>query len=109
MPAPEASLTGDQTLAAVTQAMVAFHQRYHHREPVTAKTLMLGDDLLVSPPQRREQGGEHEHQPQHRHDERHPADPQSGHQREQRHHERVRERGQGGRRADPMRLRPTSP
>jgi uncharacterized protein YbcI len=47
MPAPEASLTGDQTLAAVTQAMVAFHQRYHHREPVTAKTLMLGDDLLA--------------------------------------------------------------
>jgi uncharacterized protein YbcI len=47
MPAPEASLTGDQILAAVTQAMVAFHQRYHHREPVTAKTLMLGDDLLA--------------------------------------------------------------
>ena len=47
MPAPEASLTGDQILAAVTQAMVAFHQRYHHRKPVTAKTLMLGDDLLA--------------------------------------------------------------
>ena len=27
--------------------MVAFHQRYHHRDPVTAKTLMLGDDLLA--------------------------------------------------------------
>ena len=47
MPAPEASLTGDQILAAVTDAMVAFHQRYHHRKPVTAKTLMLGDDLLA--------------------------------------------------------------
>ncbi|HXO08341.1 MAG TPA: Na-translocating system protein MpsC family protein [Solirubrobacteraceae bacterium] len=47
MPAPDASLTGDQTLAAVTEAMVAFHQRYHHRKPVTAKTLMLGDDLLA--------------------------------------------------------------
>src|ERR1700730_11959035 len=47
MPAPDASLTGDQTLAAVTEAMVAFHQRYHHRKPVTAKTLLLGDDLLA--------------------------------------------------------------
>ena len=27
--------------------MVAFHERYHHRKPVTAKTLMLGDDLLA--------------------------------------------------------------
>jgi len=27
--------------------MVALHERYHHRVPVTAKTRMLGDDLLV--------------------------------------------------------------
>ncbi len=27
--------------------MVAFHERYHHRKPVTAKSLMLGDDLLA--------------------------------------------------------------
>ncbi len=27
--------------------MVGFHQRYHHRKPVTAKSLMLGDDLLA--------------------------------------------------------------
>jgi uncharacterized protein YbcI len=47
MPAPDASPSGDEMLAAVTQAMVAFHQRYHHRKPVTAKTLMLGDDLLA--------------------------------------------------------------
>lgn len=47
MPVPDASLPGDPMLAAVTQAMVAFHQRYHHREPVTAKTLMLGEDLLA--------------------------------------------------------------
>ena len=40
-------LAGDELLAAVTEAMVAFHQRYHHREPVTAKTLILGDDLLA--------------------------------------------------------------
>ena len=31
----------------LTQAMVAFHKRYHHRKPVSAKTLMLGDDLLA--------------------------------------------------------------
>jgi uncharacterized protein YbcI len=47
MPAPYASLTGDALLIAVTTAMVEFHQRYHHRKPVTAKTLMLGDDLLA--------------------------------------------------------------
>ena len=47
MPAPDSVLTGDELLVAVTEAMVAFHQRYHHREPVTARTLMLGDDLLA--------------------------------------------------------------
>lgn len=46
MPAP-APLTGDALLDAVTRAMVAFHVRYHHREPATARTRMLGDDLLV--------------------------------------------------------------
>jgi uncharacterized protein YbcI len=40
-------LHGDALLAAVTDAMVALHQRYHHRKPVTAKTQMLGSDLLV--------------------------------------------------------------
>jgi Na+-translocating membrane potential-generating system (MpsC) len=48
MPAPDAPLTGDELLAAVTEAMVALHQRYHHREPMSAKTLQLGDDLLAS-------------------------------------------------------------
>jgi uncharacterized protein YbcI len=47
MPAPDAPLTGDELLAAVTEAMVALHRRYHHREPVSAKTLLLGDDLLA--------------------------------------------------------------
>jgi uncharacterized protein YbcI len=47
MPAHSAELTGDELLAAVTQAMVAFHERYHHRKPVTAKTLLLGGDLLI--------------------------------------------------------------
>lgn len=40
-------LTGDALLAAVTDELVALHQRYHHRIPVTAKTLMLGDDLMA--------------------------------------------------------------
>jgi uncharacterized protein YbcI len=40
-------LTDDELLAAVTEAMVGFHERYHHRKPVTAKTLMLGDDLIA--------------------------------------------------------------
>ena len=40
-------LDGDELLAAVTEAMVGFHQRYYHREPVTAKTVLLGDDLLA--------------------------------------------------------------
>jgi uncharacterized protein YbcI len=47
MPAPSASLTGDELLGAVTEAMVGFHKRYHHRKPVTAKSLMLGNDLIA--------------------------------------------------------------
>jgi uncharacterized protein YbcI len=45
--APNAALFGDELLAAVTSAMVAFHERYYHRRPVTAKSLMLNDELLV--------------------------------------------------------------
>jgi uncharacterized protein YbcI len=45
--AADPPLSGDKLLLAVTDAMVALHKRYHHRTPVTAKTLMLGDDLLV--------------------------------------------------------------
>ena len=47
MPAPETVLTGDALLDAVTDAMVALHKRYHHRKPVTAKTTLLGGDLLA--------------------------------------------------------------
>ncbi|PZS12868.1 MAG: hypothetical protein DLM64_04375 [Solirubrobacterales bacterium] len=47
MPAPDAFLTGDALLIAVTDAMIALHERYHHRAPVTAKTRLLGDDLLA--------------------------------------------------------------
>jgi uncharacterized protein YbcI len=47
MPATKGILTGDELLAAVTDAMVGFHHHYHHRKPVTAKSLMLGDDLIA--------------------------------------------------------------
>src|SRR5580700_7559762 len=47
MPARDAPLTGDALLVAVTEAMIALHERYHHRAPVTAKTLMLGGDLIA--------------------------------------------------------------
>jgi uncharacterized protein YbcI len=47
MLATEAPLSGDRLLVAVTGAMVKLHERYHHRTPVTAKTQMLGDDLLA--------------------------------------------------------------
>ena len=47
MPAPQTQLTGDELLVAVTEVMVSFHERYYHRVPVTAKTLLLGDELLI--------------------------------------------------------------
>ncbi len=47
MSAPEAPLTGDAMLDAVTDAMVALHERYHGRAPVSAKTQLLGGDLLA--------------------------------------------------------------
>ena len=47
MPPPTPPLRGDEMLAAITESMVALHERYHHRAPVTAKTQLLGDDLLA--------------------------------------------------------------
>ncbi len=47
MPAPTAPLAGDELLVAVTDAMVALHERHHHRAPATAKTLLLEGDLLA--------------------------------------------------------------
>jgi uncharacterized protein YbcI len=47
MSAPNSPLTGHALLSAVTDSMVAMHERYHHRAPVTAKTLLLDDELLV--------------------------------------------------------------
>ncbi len=47
MTAPIEPLSGDELLLGITEAMVALHQRYHHRQPVTAKTLLLSDELLI--------------------------------------------------------------
>jgi uncharacterized protein YbcI len=47
MTAPNVPFGREELLAAVTDAMIAFHERYYHRPPATAKTLLLGDDLLA--------------------------------------------------------------
>jgi uncharacterized protein YbcI len=47
MAAREPPLQGDELLEAVTEAMVELHRHYYHRKPVTAKTRMLGDDMLA--------------------------------------------------------------
>jgi uncharacterized protein YbcI len=47
MSVPVPPLEGDDLLSAVTDSMVAFHKRYHHRAPVTAKTQMIGGDLIA--------------------------------------------------------------
>ena len=47
MPAQTVPFTGDELLVAVTEAMVALHERYHHRTPISAKTLLLDDELLA--------------------------------------------------------------
>ena len=38
---------GDQMLEALNDAMVALHEHYHGRTPVTARTQMLGDDMIA--------------------------------------------------------------
>ena len=38
---------GDGMLDAVTEAMVAIHQRYHGRRPATAHSQMMGGDMLA--------------------------------------------------------------
>jgi uncharacterized protein YbcI len=36
-----------EALEAVTEAMVALHVRYHGREPASARTRMMGEDMLA--------------------------------------------------------------
>ena len=40
-------LDGDDLLVAVSEAMGALHERYYGRVPVTAKSQMMGGDLLA--------------------------------------------------------------
>ena len=49
MPSDEqpSPLDGDALLDAVTDGIVALHLRYYGRAPSTAKTQLLGDDLLA--------------------------------------------------------------
>ena len=47
MSSPALPLEGEELLAAVTEEMVALHERYHHRVPASAKTQLLEDDLLA--------------------------------------------------------------
>jgi uncharacterized protein YbcI len=47
MATPSNPLQGDALLAAVTDAMVALHERYYYRPPGSANTRMMGDDLLA--------------------------------------------------------------
>ena len=45
-PSPQAPIA-DDVLEAVTEAMVALHERYHGRKPASARTQMMGDDMLA--------------------------------------------------------------
>lgn len=47
MPSPARPLHGEDLLLAVTEAMVALHERYHHRPPASARTQLLEGDLLA--------------------------------------------------------------
>jgi uncharacterized protein YbcI len=47
LPIPTDPLIGEALLVAITDAMVALHERYHHRAPVTAKTQLIGDEILA--------------------------------------------------------------
>ena len=40
-------VVGDDVLQAVTDAMVAIHERYHGRKPASSRTVMMGDDMLA--------------------------------------------------------------
>jgi uncharacterized protein YbcI len=47
MATPTEPLEGGVLLAAVNDAMVALHERYYQRPPNSAKTQMMGSDLLA--------------------------------------------------------------
>ena len=41
------SPVGDEMLEAITESMVALHERYYGRKPGSARTRVMGDDMLV--------------------------------------------------------------
>lgn len=47
MPTQEPPLSGEDLLEAVTASMVALHERYYHRAPASARTQMLGGEVLI--------------------------------------------------------------
>ena len=48
MPNPtEFSPVGEEELEAVTESMVALHERYYGRKPSSAHSRMMGDDMLA--------------------------------------------------------------
>jgi uncharacterized protein YbcI len=47
MSAANRILTGDELLIAVSDAMIAFHQSYHERRPVTGKAALLSEEVLA--------------------------------------------------------------
>ena len=47
MATPDGPLQGQALLSAISDAMSALHERHYQRPPGTAKTQMMGDDLLA--------------------------------------------------------------
>jgi uncharacterized protein YbcI len=43
----ERPVVREDVLEAVTGAMVELHERYHGRKPASARTMMMGDDMLA--------------------------------------------------------------
>lgn len=44
---PKLSIIDDDVLESVNEAMIEIHERYHGRKPRSARTQMMGDDLLA--------------------------------------------------------------
>ncbi len=47
MATPEPPLQGEALLHAITAALVVLHERYHGRKPVSARSQLMGDDLIA--------------------------------------------------------------
>ena len=47
MATPDGPLQGQALLTAISDAMIALHERHYQRPPGSAKSQMMGDDLLA--------------------------------------------------------------